>query len=171
IEMKMIIAKHLGVADEDVEMESVGLNHLGWVRKVTVKGEDVLPGLLEFLASEEGPKNIPDAPFDPETITALGAVPLWYCRYFYNTDSVLDGLKKKKQSRAEEVMAIEQALLAKYRDPAQVTKPPELDERGGAYYSKIAIEVIDAFVNDTGVVHAVNTNNRGAMPDLADESV
>jgi 6-phospho-beta-glucosidase len=171
IEMKMTIAKHLGVPDDDVDMDVVGLNHLGWVRKITVKGEDITAGLLQLLASEEGPKNIPDMDFEPELITALGAVPLYYNRFYYNTERVLEQLKKKPKTRAQEVEEIEDALMAKYRDPAVVTKPPELDERGGAFYSKIAIDVMDAIVNDLGLQHAVNVRNQGAIPGLPDTAV
>ncbi|MCB9479281.1 MAG: 6-phospho-beta-glucosidase [Deltaproteobacteria bacterium] len=171
IEMKMVIAKHMGVEEKDVFMESVGLNHLGWVRRVEVQGVDVMPKLLEFLSSEEGPANIPDVDFAPELITSLEAVPLYYNRFFYNTPSVLAGLKAKKKSRAQEVMDIERALLAKYQDESVVTKPEELDLRGGAYYSKIAVEVIHAVAQDTGAEHIVNTHNNGAMPDLPDNAV
>ncbi len=171
IEMKMTIAKIMSVPEDDVVMESVGLNHLGWIRKVVIKGQDISDSLLAMLASEEGPKNIPDMDFPLELIEYLKAAPLYYNRYFYLTDKVLATLKAKTKTRAQEVMEIENALLAKYRDPAIVTKPDELNERGGAYYSKIAIELIDAIANDTGKTHTVNTNNRGAMPDLPDNAV
>lgn len=171
LEMKMTIAKHLGVADTDIDMDIVGLNHLGWVRKITVHGEDITAGLLELLASEEGPKNIPDMDFEPELIHALGAVPLYYNRFYYNTERVLEQLKAKPKTRAEEVMEVEEKLLAKYRDPSIVTKPEELGERGGAFYSKIAIDVMDAIVNDLGLAHAVNVRNQGAIPGLPDDVV
>ena len=35
-------------------------------------------------------------------------------------------------------MAIEDALLARYADATLTHKPPELSERGGAYYSEAA---------------------------------
>ena len=171
IEMKMTVASHLNVDDADVQIEVVGLNHLGWVRKIVVKGEDVTDTLLEFLASKEGPANIPDIDFTPETIRAVHAVPLWYDRYYYNTARILAELKAKTKSRAQEVMEIEQALMAQYRDPAVVTKPRELDDRGGAFYSKIAIEIIDALENDLGTEHIINIRNNGTIPDLPDHSV
>ena len=47
IEMHMEIAKILGRDSKDVELDWVGLNHLGWVRRVLVDSVDVLPGLLD----------------------------------------------------------------------------------------------------------------------------
>jgi 6-phospho-beta-glucosidase len=171
IEMKMVVAKFLDVPETDVDMDVVGLNHLGWVRRVTVRGEDVTPMLLQVLAGAAGPKNIPDIDFEPELIAALGAVPLYYNRYYYNTERVLAQLQAKPKTRAQEVMEIEAALLKKYADPAQVTKPEELNQRGGAYYSKIAIDVIDALHNDLGLSHAVNVPNAGAIPNLPGDYV
>ena len=171
IEMKMTIAKHLGVKEKEITMDCVGLNHLGWVRKIIVNNEDITGKLISFLASEEGPKNIPDVDFVPETIESVNAIPLWYNRYYYNTDSILDGLMKKEKSRAQEVMDIERELLVKYENPELVTKPEELEKRGGAYYSKIAVDIVDSIVNDTGDEHIINVQNDGAIPDLPDDAV
>jgi 6-phospho-beta-glucosidase len=127
--------------------------------------------LLEFLASEEGPKNIPDVDFVPEVIESMQSVPLWYNRYYYNTESILKGLYEKPKSRAQEVMDIERELLKKYEDPKLVTKPEELDKRGGAFYSKIAVDIVDSIVNDTGGEHIINVHNNGAIPGLPDDAV
>lgn len=171
IDMKMTVAKVMNVDEGAVDMDFVGLNHLGWVRRVTVSGEDITGKLLEFLASEQGPANIPDVDYKPELIRALGSIPLYYNRYYYNTERVLDQLKAKPQTRAEEVIEIENKLLARYADPRQVTKPPELEQRGGAYYSKIAVQLIEAIARNTGEEMVVNTRNCGAIPGLPDETV
>jgi 6-phospho-beta-glucosidase len=170
LEMKMTIAALQGVEDKDVRMETVGLNHLGWIRRIIVKGEDKTREMLDFCVSADGPANIPDIAFPPELITSLGAVPLYYDRYYYNTQSILAELRAKPKTRAQEVMAIEEALLAKYRDPNVVEKPPELSKRGGAFYSKIAVDIIHSISKDTGDEHVVNVRNGGAMPDLADSA-
>jgi 6-phospho-beta-glucosidase len=166
IEMKMVIARFMHAADEDVDMDVVGINHLGWIRRITVAGQDITANILSFLASEQGPQNIPDIDYAPELIRALGAVPLYYNRYYYNTERVLELLRAKPKTRAQEVMEIEAKLLAKYRDPQLRTKPDELSQRGGAFYSRIAVDVIDALYNDLGLMHAVNVRNRGAIPGI-----
>ena len=171
IEAKMNVAKYLGVDEKQVDMDFVGLNHLGWIRSIVVEGKDISDRMIDFLSGDEGPKNIPDIEWKPETLQALGAVPLWYNRYYYHTDSLLAELKAKTKSRAQEVMEIEEALMQKYLDPAQVTKPPELDQRGGAYYSKIAVEIIDSIANDKQDEHIINVQNRGAIPDFPDNWV
>ncbi|MBN2472323.1 MAG: 6-phospho-beta-glucosidase, partial [Anaerolineae bacterium] len=74
-------------------------------------------------------------------------------------------------SRAEQVMQIEDALLAQYADPSLTEPPPELEKRGGAYYSTAAVQLLQAMHNNTGAVHVVNTANRGAVPGWPEDWV
>ena len=68
-------------------------------------------------------------------------------------------------------MAIEHALLEQYRDPELTTKPKELEQRGGAYYSETAAALMADIASDAGTVHVVNVRNEGAIPGLADDVV
>jgi 6-phospho-beta-glucosidase len=68
-------------------------------------------------------------------------------------------------------MAIEDALLTQYADPTLTQKPPELSERGGAYYSEAAAALMADLIAGSGTVHVVNTPNRGAIPGLPDDVV
>jgi 6-phospho-beta-glucosidase len=68
-------------------------------------------------------------------------------------------------------MKIEEALMAKFADEAIVTKPVELMERGGAYYSDSAAELMADIHNDAGTIHIVNTLNNGAISGFADDAV
>jgi 6-phospho-beta-glucosidase len=167
IGMQRTFARRFGVEPDRVELEHVGLNHLSWERAIRVDGADVLPGLLEsdgrWLADLV---NLPQ-----ELVLALRAVPSYYLRYFYMTDVVLAEQLAGK-SRAEDVMAIERDLLERYRDPALAEKPRQLEERGGAFYSEAAAQLIAALATDAGDVQVVNLRNGGAIPELpADEVV
>jgi 6-phospho-beta-glucosidase len=166
IDMQMEVAKYLGVDVKDVRFDYVGLNHLAWVRKVWVKGEDISDSVFDFLASSEGPKNIPDVDYDPWLIATLRMIPLYYCRYYYYPQRMLAELQKKKKTRAQEVMAVERELFKYYRNQKNVTKPAALEKRGGAYYSKIAVDLIDSIANDTRDEHIVNLRNDKAITDL-----
>jgi 6-phospho-beta-glucosidase len=98
-------------------------------------------------------------------------VPSYYLRYFYMTDVVLAEQLAGK-SRAEDVMAIERDLLERYKDPSLAEKPKQLEERGGAFYSEAAAQLIAALATDAGDVQVVNLRNGGAIPELpADEVV
>ncbi len=61
-------------------------------------------------------------------------------------------------------MAIEKNLLAEYAEPDRNTPPEDLMKRGGAYYSTLATQLLNAHYNDLGETHVVNLPHRGAVP-------
>ena len=78
---------------------------------------------------------------------------------------------KTKGTRAEQVMKVEQELFALYADPQLEEKPEQLSFRGGAYYSEVAVELINAIYNNLGAEMVVNTRNNGAIHGLDDDAV
>ena len=64
---------------------------------------------------------------------------------------------------------VEADLLTMYADPALCEKPALLQERGGAYYSTAAVELIRALAQDRREVHIVNVRNGESLPDLPPE--
>jgi 6-phospho-beta-glucosidase len=163
-----MVARLLQVAPSAVELEHVGLNHLTWERAARIDGEDRLAELLEAKADEIGREiSIP-----PALIRLLGAIPSYYLRYYYCTDEVLaEQISGHKRARAEEVMAIERTLLEMYADPRLDKRPDLLMQRGGAYYSEAAAQLIASLHAGTGDLQAVDIRNQGALPDLADDAV
>jgi 6-phospho-beta-glucosidase len=170
--MKIEVAEALGADVGAIELDYVGLNHLSWVRGFRVEGEDrtaeVFDRTRAKLGKGVGAADEPD--FDPGLIGLIGAVPNYYLMYFYETAAMLRH-QETHPTRASEVMAIERALLARYEEPRLVTKPPELMERGGAYYSESAAALMADIHADAGTVHIVNTTNDGAIPGLPDDVV
>ena len=68
-------------------------------------------------------------------------------------------------------VVVERELLALYADPSVDTKPEALAQRGGAFYSEAAIEVLSGLVRDTGETRVVNVRNDGTLPFLPDDHV
>ncbi|MGP8301741.1 6-phospho-beta-glucosidase [Streptomyces inhibens] len=159
-------AKLLGVSPDQVELEHIGLNHLTWERSVRVGGEDVLPTLL----AEHGDAIADDLRMPRALLEHLGVVPSYYLRYYYQHDAVVRELRTKP-SRASEVAAIEQQLLAMYGDPALDEKPELLSGRGGAFYSEAAVALTSSLLGTTGDVQIVNALNNGTLPFLPDDAV
>ena len=58
-----------------------------------------------------------------------------------------------------------------YADPAVDTKPALLEERGGAYYSEAAVDLVASLLGDRGDVQVVNVRNEGTLPFLPDDAV
>ena len=156
----------LGVEPTRVLVDQIGLNHLTWVRRVLVDGEDVLPGLL----AEHGHELAEELELPRRLLDELGAVPSYYLRYFYAHDVVLreqlDG-----EPRAAVVQEIEHRLLELYRDPAVDERPDLLMQRGGAYYSEAALGLISSLATGDGTVHEVDVRNEGTLGGLAADDV
>jgi 6-phospho-beta-glucosidase len=160
------IASHLEVAPDRVLVDQVGLNHLTWIRSVWLDGRDVLAEVLDgfgdHLAQEIGlPRQLLDD---------LGAIPSYYLRYFYAERAVIEK-QRHEQPRAAVVAEIEQGLLDLYRDPRVDTKPGLLEQRGGAFYSEAATQLLAALFSDSGETLVVDTRNNGVLAGLADDDV
>ena len=95
---------------------------------------------------------------------------MYYLRYYYAHDAVVESLRGAV-TRAEEVARLETELLDLYADPALDTKPPQLAQRGGAWYSEAAVDLLVSLTGDRRDVQVVNTFNRGTLPFLPDDAV
>jgi 6-phospho-beta-glucosidase len=77
----------------------VGLNHLGWLRRLSVGGRDLLPGLLADPAAlgsfEEGRL------FGAEWLSALGSLPNEYLHYYYFQREALAAVRSAAATRGE----------------------------------------------------------------------
>jgi 6-phospho-beta-glucosidase len=166
ITLQRRIAARFEVAPERVALEHVGLNHLTWERAVRVDGEDRLADLLDEDAQELGA----ELGLPPEVLRAVRAIPSYYLRYYYLTRSVL-AEQRGGHTRAQDVMDIEAKLLEMYRDEHLTEKPDLLSQRGGAFYSEAAAQLIASLYDGAGDVQVVDVRNGGALPDLPDDAV
>ena len=159
---QMEAAKKLGLESPfDVHLDYLGLNHLAWIRGASVKGRDVWQeafGLTELAKLGS-------------VMARLGVICNYYLEYYYNTKRFLDEQARDEPSRAEQVMEIEKKLCEQYADPTLDKMPPELMERGGAYYSTAAVQLIEAMVLDLGEEHIVNTRQGGAVQGIPEDWV
>jgi 6-phospho-beta-glucosidase len=145
------------------ELDTLGLNHLTWHRGFKLNGQQIWPQIIEEYISELKSAESPE--FPPELIETLQMIPSYYLNYYYDTAHKLDEQKKWPPSRAEEVIALEKNLLHDYADPQRDTPPEGLLQRGGAFYSTAATQLINSHYNDLGETHVANVQNQGALPN------
>ena len=150
------------IAAERAELKTLGLNHLSWHRGFTVDGADVWPQVMNSYLAELRSQEHPE--WDIRTLEVLGMIPNYYLQYFYYTEKKLTAQANWPPSRADEVIAVEEALLRQYADPALKEPPADLMKRGGAYYSTVATQLLTAHYNNLGETHVVNIPNQGAVP-------
>ncbi len=151
------------IAPERAELDSLGLNHLSWHRGFKIDSENVWPQIFEAFIDDL--VNNPNPEWNVDLIQSLQMIPNYYLQYFYNTKHKLAEQENWPPSRAETVTEIEANLLMQYADPNLKEPPVDLMKRGGAYYSTVATQLLNAHYNDLKEIHIVNTRNNAAVAD------
>ncbi|MBB3110741.1 6-phospho-beta-glucosidase [Paenibacillus phyllosphaerae] len=149
------------VPSSKIYTEFVGLNHLHWVTRIEVEGVNRLPELLDKREEYSG-KNVPATEWDHEFLQSLGALPSYYLKYFYMPDAMLEEQLEalgKSGTRAEVVKKVEDELFQLYSDPNLREKPKQLEQRGGAYYSEAAVNLMESLYNDKRDIQTLNVAN------------
>lgn len=199
IELFHRIASALGERMEVCAFDYAGLNHLGWVRRVSVRNEDVTekllrnPDLLRTLYSAEL--------FEPTLIQTLRLIPTEYLFFYYGQREAYENQLKAGATRGEELERMNAALfhqleseddaraLETYREYLMQRNASYMKleaEAGSAFethrkqeepfetatgYHRIALEVMKALVSDTRRRIVLNVPNRGSINDLESEDV
>ncbi|MBE9916250.1 6-phospho-beta-glucosidase [Paenibacillus donghaensis] len=169
--IKQVSSKY-NVAADRIYAEFVGLNHLHWITRIDVNGEDKLDEMLTDTAGYSA-KNVPAREWNPEFLQSLRALPSYYLKYFYMTDAMLEEQLEsfeKGGNRAEVVKRVEEELFELYNDPDLTEKPKQLEQRGGAFYSEAAVNLMCSLYNGTNDIQTLNVANKGIIDFLPDDA-
>ena len=187
----------LAQVPDGVEVDYLGLNHLGWLRGLRVNGTDRLPGLLAdpdaLERTEEGKL------FGADFLQALGAIPNEYLYWYYARAEALRDVRAAGRTRAEHVRAEQQRFFA--AAAADPGRAPALwaganDERNRSYFAELrtgerdaadveaggyetmAVGLAAALTGGTGSTGPaaparliLNVRNGGTVPALAPDAV
>lgn len=172
--MKMFIHDVLALNEnDDLSIDLFGLNHMVFIKDVLVNGTSRFAELLDGVASGQlkasTVKNIFDLPFSEGLIRSLNMLPCSYLLYYFKQKEMLAiemGEYYKGGARAQVVQKVEKQLFDLYKNPELNVKPKELEQRGGAYYSDAACEVINAIYNDKQTEHYVNIPHHGHVENI-----
>jgi 6-phospho-beta-glucosidase len=172
------VAVSLGLDPARTQLDYVGLNHLGWMRRVLHDGVDVLPALLaddeRLGALEEG------AVFGKEWLRDLGLIPNEYVYYYYfNRDAVraaLDAQQTRGEFLAEQQAAFYERVAGAAGDTAMEMWRETVVARTASYMAEAkggeAGEILDGAVDlsDDGyagvalaVMAAISRNELASM--------
>ncbi|GEM05080.1 6-phospho-beta-glucosidase [Halolactibacillus miurensis] len=176
IGIEMGVSKLLDVDHSRIRIDFAGLNHMVYGLNVFLDGENVTEHVVEKLTDPKQTsfvKNIEGIGYDPSFIRALGVLTCPYHNYYYKHRDMLEKQQKEADeqgTRAEVVSKLEKELFELYKDDTLDIKPPQLEERGGAYYSDAAVRLITSIYNDKRDIQPVNTRNNGAIASIPDDS-
>jgi 6-phospho-beta-glucosidase len=178
----------------DFEFDYAGLNHLGWVRRVRLRGEDITERILDD--EQLLPRLYPTGLFDPALIRTLRLIPTEYLFFYYGRHRAYENQVRAGASRGEELVRLNDALfhelasldpsraLAAYRayllrrnssylkleaqaESAFETAAPEYDVFETATgYHRIALDVMTGLASGALREVVLNVPNRGAIEDL-----
>ena len=193
------IAQALGEPPSEVQCDYAGLNHLGWVRRVVVRGEDVTPKLLD---SEELLRQLYHADlFDPTLIRTLELIPSEYLFFYYSQRKAYRNQLSAGASRGEELVRLNGELFSQLQSEppreALLTYRRYLIQRNASYlqleaeagtafrniqdkadpfdsptgYHKIAVEVMSGLVSEKPRTVVVNVRNGRSIEDLSPDDV
>ncbi|WHX40300.1 6-phospho-beta-glucosidase [Mesobacillus sp. AQ2] len=176
IGMEMGIAKLLDVEHSRIRIDFAGLNHMVYGLDVYLDGESVKDKVINLLTDPTNSsfvKNIQGLGWEPSFLKALNVLTCPYHMYYYKTREMVEKDLKNSEvegTRAEVVQKLEKDLFDLYKDPNLDIKPPQLEKRGGAYYSDAAIRLIASIHNDKRDIQPVNTVNNGAIASIPNDS-
>jgi 6-phospho-beta-glucosidase len=193
------IAHVLGEPPAEVRCDYAGLNHLGWVSSVAVRGEEVIARLL---SSEESLRQLYHADlFDPALIRTLKLIPSEYLYFYYSQRKAYRNQLKAGASRGEELVRLNSDLFSQLQaetpKEALATYRRYLRQRNASYlqleakagsafrategepdpfdsptgYHKIAVDVMSGLVSDKPRTVVVNVRNEGSIEDLSPDDV
>ena len=102
------IATALNASHSDVRCDYVGLNHLGWIRRIALRGEDVTARVLD---DDRLLAQLYSAPlFDHELIRALGLIPTEYLFFYYSRTRALENQRRQGTTRGEQIAQMNESL-------------------------------------------------------------
>ncbi len=190
------IARLLGVDGARLELDYVGLNHLGWMRRVLHNGVDLLPALLadETLTAQLEEGEI----FGPAWLRSLGAIPNEYLYYYYFNRDAVASIRASGPTRGDQIAQSQRdfyndalatgddivdfwwraiagrsaGYMAEARgshiDAPDVTDESNEDEHG---YAGVALAVMKAIARNERSTMILNVRNGTTIPGLPCDAV
>ncbi|MTI96844.1 MAG: 6-phospho-beta-glucosidase [Firmicutes bacterium] len=178
IGIQYFVADALKLPRDKVRLDYVGLNHMGWFRRVFADGNDITPMIHQMAETTDIIAMLPtdDEKTAEETkmmlriYKTLGIIPSPYLQYYYLTRESLAKQKQAGKTRGEVVQEIERDLLAHFAQVAEANDAKLWKSRGGDWHSELMVNILSAIYNDKGEEFIVNVLNRGNVPGMADDA-
>lgn len=180
------------------QMDYVGLNHLGWMRRLIVDGKDVLP---ELLSDDKRLDRMEESKvFGKEWLQELGAIPNEYLYYYYDNKDAVRRILESPQTRGEFLLETQTKFYnaaAHAGDEAADLWWEAVNTRSASYmaealggvqgkptghreinidpahlgYAGVALGVMTAISRNERQVMILNVRNRGTVSSMPDDAV
>jgi 6-phospho-beta-glucosidase len=189
------LARLMRIEPSRLHLDYVGLNHLGWVRRLLHDGVDVLPALL----ADERVGALDEARvFGVPWLRALGSVPNEYLYYYYRTRDAVAAVQEAGRTRGEFLEDQQSAAYADIlADPVRAAQRWEeaVAERHGTYmadarnghepapeeqeetpleeqgYAGVALQVMGAIAGSRRATMVLDVRNGTTVAGLPEDAV
>ncbi|MGA4845496.1 6-phospho-beta-glucosidase [Streptomyces sp. G5(2025)] len=188
------VAQVLGGDPDEAFIDYVGLNHLGWLRGLHIRGRDELPRLLAdhglLVSFEQGRL------FGADWLQSLGAIPNEYLHYYYFNRDTVRAYQQAERTRGaflhdqqarfysgmrhpgtpalktwhDTLAEREAAYMAENREAAGVGERAEEDLESGGY-EKVALALMRAIARDERATLILNVRNGTTLAALDADAV
>jgi 6-phospho-beta-glucosidase len=172
----MELADAAGLDRTKIKARMVGLNHTTWSIQSEYDGaDDAMPAIRAAWDAMQSRDDVPvhDRRF-VDLAMAMDAIPAQYLRYYYFRGEMLREMQAAATTRSQDILAQLPDYWNHYIEQAG-SDDPVLDpsrSRGGIFELELALDAIDSYYNDLGLVLPVNTPNvGGALPGFDEDIV
>ncbi len=195
------IADALNVPMDKVYTEFFGLNHLSWIRKLTVDGKEMLPDIIdndEFLEKVQEFRA-----FDKDALKVTGFLPNEYLYYYYHREKALANLLAAKKTRGETIEELNIRMFEELKNfdlknynedtlqtflyyiylreysymtietggKARPVTKGNLQVPSGMGYAGVMLDAIEALQHDKVANIVLSVKNNGAIAGFSDDDV
>ncbi len=154
------LAAALRLPADDLDVDYIGLNHLGWIQDVKVGRHSVMSSLVERLEHDSGNG------FDADLIRLFRMIPTRTPSLYFHADRVVAEQRRAGKHRAELLHEAEAQILDLYRDEHLNEIPRLTRARNTPWYEETIIPLIRALEGTKKRRLVLCVRNDGAIRDL-----
>lgn len=187
------VARILDVDHATAELDYVGLNHLGWLRRFLVDGVDLLPSLI---ADDHALGRLEEsAIFGTEWIRSMGVIPNEYLYYYYYNRDAVRSITASDATRGDYLSETQTRFFesaARSENPAALWADVSMrrsasymaEAKGGGHhagpsgdeppemgYAGVALSVMSAISRNERTSMILNVANKGTIRGLPDDAI
>jgi len=154
------IAKLMKMDFNDLDVNYVGLNHMGWIQDVKVDNSSIMSHLLETIG-REAPED-----FDTGLIELFRMIPTRHVSLYFHRDTHFKEQSNSGRVRAEVLYEAEQQILKLYEDESLIEVPELTRQRNALWYEETILPMMKAleFGSDRPIICCIQ--NGEAIRDL-----
>jgi len=157
------VARILHHDPEDMWVDYIGLNHMGWIQDVKLRGRSCMGQVLEKLErhKEDG--------FDCELIELFRMIPTRSVSLYFHREDILKQQRSCARFRAEVLQEAEQQILKLYEDKHLCEVPDLTHERNAIWYEETIVPLIEALESREQRDMVLCVRNGESIRDLPDD--